>query len=58
VQGGHALVIEGDLAANEDVEDDAEGPDVDLGTGVGLGVEKLGRGKVEGAAKGGEVGAR
>lgn len=57
VQGGHVLIIKGDLAADEDVEDDAKGPDVDLWAGVDFGVEELGCGKVEGATKGGEVGS-
>lgn len=39
VKSGHALVVEGHLAAYEDVEDDTEAPDVDLGSSVGLGVE-------------------
>jgi hypothetical protein len=47
VQGGHVLIVKGDLAADEDVEDDAEGPDVDLRASVHFGVEQLGCGKVE-----------
>ena len=51
VQSGHALVVERNFAAHEDVQDDAERPHVDLGASVRLGVEELGRGKVERAAE-------
>jgi hypothetical protein len=47
VQGGHVLIVKGDLTTDEDVEDDAKGPDIDLGPRVHLGVEQLGSGKVE-----------
>lgn len=56
VQRRHALVVEWHFSTDEDVEDDAEGPHVDLGSSVGLGVEELGGGKVERAAEGVEVG--
>ena len=36
VEGGHGLVVKGDLAADEDVQDDAKAPHVDLGAGVHL----------------------
>jgi len=55
MQRRHALIVEGHLAANKDVEHDAETPNVDLGTGVGLGVEEFGGGKIEGTAEGGEM---
>lgn len=55
MQRRHALIVERHLAANEDIQDDAEGPDVDLGTGVRLCIQELGRGKVERAAEGREV---
>jgi len=47
VQGGHVLIVEGDLAAYEDVEDNAERPDVNLRACIHFGVEQLGCGKVE-----------
>jgi len=56
MQGRHALVVERDFSADKDVEDDAKAPYVDFWAGVDAGVEELGGGKVEGAAKGGEVG--
>lgn len=49
------LVVKGDFAANEDIEDDAEGPDIDLRPSVHFRVEQLRCGKVERATKGGEV---
>lgn len=52
------MIVEGDLAADEDVENDAEGPDVDFRTGVRLGIQQLGRCEVEGATEGGEIRAR
>ena len=39
VQRWHALIVKGDLATDKDVEDDAETPYVDLGTGVNFGVQ-------------------
>ncbi len=39
MQCGHALVVEWYLATYENIEYDAETPNVDLGTGVDLGVE-------------------
>lgn len=56
MQRRHALVVKGDLAADEDVEDNAKAPDVDLGSRVELGVEEFGGGKVEGTAEGAELG--
>jgi len=47
VQCGHVLVVKGDLAANENIKDDTEGPDVDLRASVHLGIEQFGCGKVE-----------
>jgi len=47
VQRRHVLVVKGDFAANEDIKDDTEGPDVDFRASVHLGVEQLGCGKVE-----------
>ena len=47
VQRRHVLVVKGDLAANEDIKDDTEGPDVDFRASVHLGVEQFGCGKVE-----------
>ena len=47
VEGGHALIAEGDFTAYQDVEDDAIASNVDLCTGVDFGVEKFGCGKVE-----------
>ena len=41
------LVVKGDFAADEDIEDDTEGPDIDLWPGVHFRVEQLGCGKVE-----------
>jgi hypothetical protein len=52
MQSWHTLIVERDLPANEDVENDAKAPDVDLRTGVELGVEKFGRSKVEGSTEG------
>jgi hypothetical protein len=40
------LIVEGDLTAYEDVEDDAKAPDVELWAGVDLGVEKFGSSRV------------
>lgn len=56
MEGGHALVVKGDFAADEDVEDDAKAPDIDFGADVELCVEEFGGGKVEGAAESGETG--
>jgi hypothetical protein len=46
VEGGHALIVKGDLTAYEDVEGDAKAPDVDLWAGVDFCIEKFGGGKV------------
>ena len=56
MEGGHALIVKGDLAADEDVEDDAKAPDVDLGAGVDLGVKEFGGSKVERSTEGAEAG--
>ena len=56
MEGGHTLIVKGDLAADEDVEDDAKAPDVDLGAGVDLGIEEFGSGKVERSTEGAEAG--
>lgn len=56
MQGRHALVVKRDFSADKDVENDAKAPYVDFWAGVDAGVEELGGSKVEGAAKGGEVG--
>lgn len=56
VEGGHALVVKGHFAADKHIEDDAEAPEVDFGSGVRFGVEELWGGKVEGAAERGELG--
>ena len=58
MQCWHALIVEGDFAAYEDVEDYPERPDVNLGTGVDFGVQQLGSSEVEGPAERGEVGGR
>ena len=51
----HALVIEGHLATDQDVQDDTKTPDVDLGTGVLSSLEQLGRSEVQAATEGLEV---
>nr|GFD58079.1 hypothetical protein [Tanacetum cinerariifolium] len=51
VQLRHALIVEGHLAAHQNVEDDAEAPHVDLGTRVLLRLQQLWSGKVEASAK-------
>ena len=56
MEGRHALIVKGDVAADEDVEDNAEAPGVDLWAGVDLGVEEFGGGKVERPAEGAETG--
>ena len=58
MQGWHALIVEGDLPTDEDVEDDSETPDVDFGTGVETSVEEFGGGEVERTAEGGKLGVR
>lgn len=47
----HALVVKWNLSTDEDIQDDAKAPHVDLGTGVGSGLQQLGRSKVETSAK-------
>lgn len=47
----HALVIKGDLATDKHVEHNAKTPDIDLGTGVGPGLQQFGGGKIETAAE-------
>lgn len=56
VQCRHTLVVKGDLATYEDVEDDAKAPDVDFWPRIHPCVEQLWRSKVERAAKSGELG--
>lgn len=48
----HALVIKGNLAADQDVQHNAKAPHVNLWANVCLGLEQFGCGKVERAAKG------
>lgn len=52
MQRRHALIVEWHLSTHEDVEDDSEAPYIDLGTGVRLGIEELGGGKVKGTTEG------
>ena len=55
MQLGHALVVKGDLAADENVEDDTEAPDVDFWSGILTSLEQLWSSKVETAAEGLEL---
>ncbi len=55
MQRRHALIVEWDLATNEDVEDDAEAPHVYFRASVGPGLQELRGGKIQAAAKGLEV---
>jgi hypothetical protein len=48
----HALVIKGDLATDEDIQNDTKAPDINLWTGVSLCLQELRSGKVEGATEG------
>ena len=50
MEGGHVLVVERHLSADQDEENHAETPHVHLGPRVGLRLEQLGSGKVEAAA--------
>lgn len=54
---GHALVVEGDLAADEDIQDNTKAPHVDLGAGVCPSLEELRGGEVQATAEGLEVAA-
>jgi hypothetical protein len=49
------LIVEGHFATHENIENDAETPDIDLWAGIDFRVEKLGCGKVERAAERSEV---
>lgn len=51
----HALIIKGDLAADEDVQDDAKAPHVDLRARVCFGLKELGSGEVQAPTEGLEV---
>ena len=51
MQRGHALVVEGHLAANEYIEDDAKTPYVNFRASINLRVEKLGCCEVQGSAE-------
>ena len=51
MQGGHALVVERNLAAYKNVQDHAETPDVDFRSCVYLRVQELGGGKIERATE-------
>lgn len=58
MQGRHALVIERNFATHEDVEHNAEAPNVHLRASIRSRLEKLGCCKVETPAKGLQVAAR
>lgn len=51
MEGGHALVIERDLAADKDIEHNTKTPNINFRAGVDLGVEEFRGGKIEGATK-------
>jgi hypothetical protein len=51
----HALVVKWHLATDQNIQDDAKAPHINLGTGVGSGLQKLRRGKVQATAKGLEM---
>lgn len=54
----HALVVEGDFAADEDVEDDSETPDIDFGASILSCLQQFRSSKVQTAAEGPQVIAR
>ena len=51
MQCRHALIVERNLATDQNIENDAKAPHVYLGSGVNLGVEEFRGGKIERAAK-------
>jgi hypothetical protein len=51
MESRHTLIIEGDLPAHEDVEDNAEAPDVHFWAGVDLCIEEFRCSKVERTAE-------
>ena len=55
MQRRHALIIEWNLAADKNVEDDTKTPDINFGTSVNFGVEQLWSRKVERSTEGGEM---
>lgn len=54
----HALVIEGYLSTNKDVQHNAKTPHVDFGTGICLGLQQFGGGEIQTSAEGLEMAAR
>lgn len=55
VQLGHTLIVKRNLAADQDIEDNAEAPNVNFRTGVLLGLQQLWRCEVQATTKGFEV---
>jgi hypothetical protein len=55
MESGHALIVERDFATYENIEDDAETPDVDFWAGVDLCVEQFRGGEVEGTTECGKM---
>lgn len=51
MEGGHALVIERDFAADKDIEHNPKTPNINFRAGVDLGVEKFRGGKIKRATK-------
>lgn len=55
MQSRHALVIERNLAAHQNVENNAKTPYIDFGASVYFCVEEFGCCEIEGSTEGGEV---
>jgi hypothetical protein len=47
MQSRHALIIEGNLSADEHIKHDSETPDINLWASVDFGVEELGSGEIQ-----------
>ncbi|KAH0207727.1 protein kinase, partial [Aureobasidium melanogenum] len=47
----HTLIVERDLAADEDIQDNTKTPDINFGTGVSFRLQKLGCSEVEGTTE-------
>lgn len=51
----HALIVEGDLPADQNIQDNTKAPHINLRPGVCPGLEELRRGKVQATTEGLEV---